>query len=751
MKVVDSSKSKYFSATARFLLDTLNDEQKDAVVYNDGPALIIAGPGSGKTRVLTHKIAYLIHEKRVLPDQILAVTFTNKAALEMQTRVVELLNEIRELDKTSKVIELRSKFGKSNETDDSANIKNDNSNADLENSQNASDDSDISFESDVNLDDSTNNDLDWEDTEENLSEDETVNSPQGEKERFDRLMLDDDGFEDIPPENFSTKTPQWIGTFHSLCARILRKEYRYIDVTPGFVIYDSDDSARLIKDILKELDISDSNLKPKSILSVISRAKGEMMGPKEFEDKAQNYFYQQVAKIYKIYQKKLRDNNALDFGDLLYETAKIFATEPAVLKKYQEMFKHLLIDEYQDTNKVQYFIVKKLAENHKNLTVVGDISQSIYSWRGADYRNMLQFERDYPKAKIFKLGRNYRSTKTILYVAQSVIENNKTHIPLDLYTDNPDGEKIRLYEAEHERAEAMYITDIISMSLQRHGGPEMFPEPFRYKNFAVLYRTNAQSRVIEEAFINAQIPYKIIGGMRFYDRKEIKDVLAYLKVFYNPKDTISWKRCVNTPTRGVGKKTLIRIEESKFDVDLIEEITKMPWKKYIKIAQNKEMTTLELLDTVLKDFGYLEYLDDGSEESLYRIENLKELRTVAAEFKDINEFLERVALVESSNKPDFRNDDAVILMTLHSAKGLEFDTVFLVGMEEGIFPHSRSMADEDELEEERRLCYVGITRAKKRLYLTYTRSRTLFGSTSSSIGSRFLGEIPEETIEFMSG
>ncbi len=685
-----------------YLLSSLNEEQKEAVVYSDGPALIIAGPGSGKTRVLTHKVAYLIYEKRVLPDQILAVTFTNKAALEMQTRVVELLNEIKEHEGEFKGDDSNKDFGKD----------------------------------DTSFSDNT---------------DDAVNSPQGEEERFNRLILDEEGFADLPPEDFYTKTSKWIGTFHSLCARILRKEYRYIDVTPGFVIYDTEDSTRLIKDVLKELDISDSNLAPKSVLSTISRAKGEMMSPAKFKDEASSYYFQQVAKIYEIYQKKLRENNALDFGDLLYETAQIFTNEKQVLEKYQRMFGYILIDEYQDTNRVQYYIVKRLAENHKNLTVVGDISQSIYSWRGADYRNMLQFEKDYPDAKIFKLGRNYRSTKTILQAAQSVIENNSTHIPLELYTDNPDGEKIRLYEAEHEKAEAEYVTDIIAMTIARSTNPEYYPEPVKYSNFAVLYRTNAQSRVIEEAFINAQIPYKIIGGMRFYDRKEIKDVLAYLKVFYNPKDTISWKRCINTPPRGVGKKTLARIEESGFDVDLIEEITKLPWKKYMKMAQEKTATTLELLDAVLKQFGYLEYLDDGTEESLYRIENLKELRTVADQFKDINEFLERIALVESSNKPDFQNDDAVILMTLHSAKGLEFDTVFLVGMEEGIFPHSRSMADENQLEEERRLCYVGITRAKKRLYLTYTRNRTYFGSTSSSIGSRFLGEIPEGAIEFISG
>jgi len=625
------------------IIDSLNKEQGEAVLYNEGPAIIIAGPGSGKTRTLTHKIAYLIKEKGVSSNRILAVTFTNKAAKELKIRVKELLNDEEQM-------------------------------------------------------------------------------------------------------------PSWVGTFHSICSRILRIESSKVNLEPNFVIYDTDDSLKIIKDVITEMGISIKDLVPKAVHSSISRAKSELINPKDYTARASgNYFFERVSKIYPVYQKKLIENNALDFDDLLLTTVELFERDADVLKKYQSMFSNILIDEYQDTNRVQYYLVKKLAESHKNLTVVGDVSQSIYSWRGADYRNMSQFQTDYKNAKIFKLEQNYRSTGNILTAAKTLIENNETHISIELYTKNDIGKKILLYEAETEREEAAFVADTISYSLV--GNNSMFAERIAepiYSDCAVLYRTNAQSRAIEEAFINAGIPYRIIGGTKFYDRREIKDIIAYLRVFHNPKDTVSWDRCINTPTRGIGKKTMDKIKASGYSVELIEELTSgLPWMKSSVFSNSA--SPIKLIDIILKDFSYLEYLNDGTEESLSRIENIKELRAVAGQFDNIHDFLENVALIESSNKAMDQNLDAVTLMTLHAAKGLEFGSVFIVGMEEGIFPHSRAMADQNELEEERRLCYVGITRAKKELYLTYTRRRTFFGQSGASLISRFIAEIPEDLIEFKFG
>lgn len=641
------------------LISMLNQEQKDVVLHIEGPALVIAGPGSGKTRALTHKIAYLVQEGHASPSEILAVTFTNKAAAEVKARVAALLND-------------------------------------------------------------------------------------------ENALLE--GFEN---PSIKTTVPQWVGTFHAVCSRILRTEAtpeNGIDFTKNFVIYDTDDSQKLIKEVLKELDMSTKDMDPKGVLGSISKAKSELMTPADFEEKARGSFYfEKVAKIYPKYQKRLRENNALDFDDILYETVKLFQNNAAILEKYQNRFRFVLIDEYQDTNRVQYNLVKLLAAKHRNLTVVGDVSQSIYSWRGADYRNMLQFEKDYPEAKTYKLAQNYRSTGNILKAAKELIENNETHIPIELYTANATGDAITLFEADNERAEAGFIADTIALLSAGIGGGnfEGYPEDVRYKEFAILYRTNAQSRVLEEALLNAGIPYKIIGGVRFYDRKEIKDALAYLRVFHNPVDEISWSRCINVPTRGIGPKSFEKLRDAKFDLDLVESATKTEWKKYI--AHVDQARPIDLLDAVLKDFGYLEYLNDGTEESLGRIENLKELRTVAKQFNNLGDFLENVALVESSNKAALNDDNTVTLMTLHAAKGLEFETVFLAGLEEGIFPHSRALADPKELEEERRLCYVGITRAKKSLYMTYTRSRTFFGQTGSSLVSRFVAEIPEELLDFRFG
>lgn len=674
------------------------------VVATDGPCLVVAGPGSGKTRALTHKIAYLIKSKGVFPDEVLAVTFTNKAAKEMKERVVALIKGSNDLD------EVGSDNGFGGNADSAVGMGSDQS----------------------------------------FGNGDVLNPILG--------------------------TPSWIGTFHSVCAKILRIEAPSVvkdsivnsddqfsqdnfanKYAPGvlsfdknFVIYDTDDSEKVIKEILEQLNLNPKEFSPKVVRGIISKAKSEMVGPDFFKTQVRGFFVEKTAQIYPLYQQKLRDNNALDFDDLLFETVKLLENNPKLLESYQNKFQYILIDEYQDTNMVQYQLVKLLASKHKNLTVVGDVSQSIYSWRGANYRNMVQFETDYPNAKIFHLAKNYRSTGNILKAAKQLIENNNTHISINLFTENPNGDPIKIYEAEHERDEAQFVTNMVSFLTGGQNDYEYYPEE-KYKNFAVLYRTNAQSRNIEEAFIQMGIPYRIIGGVRFYDRREIKDVLSYLKIFNNPKDKVSWNRCINTPPRGIGKKTLQKIMDSKYDIELIESLTKVKWSKYIEKAKSPETTTLELLDAVLSEFGYLEYLDDGTEDSLYRIENLKELRTVASQYKNISEFLETVALVESSNKVDKEKDDSVILMTLHSAKGLEFDTVFIVGMEEGLFPHSRAMTDPDELEEERRLCYVGITRAKKNLYLTYTRKRTYFGTTGSSIVSRFIAEIPEDSIEFKFG
>ncbi len=646
-------------------LDSLNEEQKQVVINNSTPALVLAGPGSGKTRALTHKIAYMIRELHVHPDNILAVTFTNKAAKEMKERVSALLKEIP---------------------------------AD-------------------------------------------TNTPSDYSE--EKAVLGDS----------YVRVPSWIGTFHSICARILRIDGHYLEIDRNFVIYDTDESLSLIKSVLSDLGIPPKNFSPTAIMSAISKAKCEMVTPAQFKAQVEGgYFFETVAQIYPLYQKKLRDNNALDFNDLLSDVVKLFNTTPEVLDKYQNMFQYILVDEYQDTNRVQYYLIKLLAQKHRNLTVVGDISQSIYSWRGADYRNMTQFQEDYPDALTLQLATNYRSTANILNAAKTLIQNNSTHISIDLHTNNPEGEKIILFEGEHEKIEAAYIARIISNAAGKNTEYEDYDyQGESYSSYAILYRTNAQSRALEESLLAYGIPYRIVGGLRFYDRKEIKDVLSYLKVFYNPKDSVSWMRCINNPPRKVGPKTFSKIEAAGFDIEMINELTKLDWSRCISMAQDESARPIELLDEVLKTFGYLEYLNDGTEESLARIENLKELRSVAKQYESLGQFLENIALIESSNRADQSDSDAVIMMTLHAAKGLEFDNVFLVGLEEGILPHSRAMTDPGELEEERRLCYVGITRARKSLYMTYTRHRSFYGGTGSSLVSRFISEIPEDLLEFRYG
>ncbi len=610
------------------LFEELNSQQERAVKHSEGPALVVAGPGSGKTRVLTYRIAHLIQSRGIAQHNILAVTFTNKAAGEIKERVGHLLDDFSG----------------------------------------------------------------------NLS---------------------------------------WSGTFHSISSRILRRDGRHIGIPNDFVIYDTYDQRALIKTIIKDFGINSKKIKPRAVLNTISGAKTELISPMEYSNIASGYFQRTTAKIYHDYQRRLRKNKALDFDDLLMETVKLFVENDRVLEKYQDLFKHILVDEYQDTNKAQYSITRLLSRKHRNIYVVGDMAQAIYSFRGADYRNILNFQKDYKDAVVYNLEKNYRSTQNILDAAKSVINNNSTHIPLDLRTDKNTGEKLTVYTAYNEKAEADYVIDNILEAVA--GG-------YSYNDVAILYRTNAQSRNLEEALIKHSIPYKIIGGFRFYARKEIKDAVSFLRVLYNPKDTVSWERIINVPTRGIGKKTLAEIKKTGWDLGVIEEKSKLNWSSWIEKVE--ELTTLELLDLVLDKTGYLEWLDDGSEENKERLENLRELRSVASLFENLEEFLENVSLIESADRPNAFDLDAVTLMTIHASKGLEFPLIFMVGMEEGLFPHSQSMFEVHELEEERRLCYVAITRAKEKVHLTNTKSRFYFGSKQNNQPSRFISEIEEHLLEF---
>jgi DNA helicase-2/ATP-dependent DNA helicase PcrA len=606
-------------------LSNLNSAQQEAVKYSNGPSLVLSGPGSGKTRVITHRIVHLIDELNIPPSDILAVTFTNKAANEMKVRIKRL----------------------------------------------------------------------------------------------------------------TTIAPLWMGTYHSICAKILRESGGFIGVSPNFTIFDDDDSLRLIKDIMNELDINTKNFSPGSIKGAIESAKTELIGPAEYQSLARGYFQEIASKVYNQYQKALHKNRALDFDDLLFQTVVLFQNYPEVLEKYQNRWKYILVDEYQDTNRVQYVFTKLLAQKERNLFVVGDASQAIYGWRGADYRNILNFSNDFPEGKIFNLEQNYRSTKKILSAATNVISKNQSHPVLDLWTGNQEGIPLILYEAKDEVEEAEFITRTVEKLINTS-------QNFNLKNFAVLYRTNAQSRVLEEAMLRAGLPYILVGGTRFYERKEIKDIVAYLRLVENPSDQVSFKRAVNTPPRGIGPAALR---------DPTNQKVKGFW-KLIKDVREKSalLTTIDIIDLVLTETKYLDFLTDGTTEGAARAENVKELRSVATEFPKLVDFLENVALVEkeylpkNSSKIRTEGKDAVTLMTLHAAKGLEFPIVFMVGMEEGLFPHSRSLTDTHELEEERRLCYVGITRAEQQLYLTYTQRRLYFGAKTEGVVSRFVLDIPEELI-----
>jgi len=636
------------------LLKGLNEEQKKAVLHGDGPLLILAGAGSGKTRVLTNRIAYLIREKGVHPSNILAITFTNKAAREMKERIDNLVGDV------------------------SDNI--------------------------------------------------------------------------------------WVSTFHSMCVRILRRDIEKIDYDRSFVIFDYADQQTLIKDCLKELNLNEKNYVPKSVLEMIGRAKDELIDPDTYAKiYVSDFRMANIAKIYGLYQKKLKQNNALDFDDIIMLTIKLFSNHPDVLEYYQRKFKYILVDEYQDTNTAQYSLVSMLSQKSRNLCVVGDDDQSIYGWRGANIRNILDFEKEFKDCKIIKLEQNYRSTQTILDAANSVIKNNYGRKSKKLWTENKGGDKIKHCLCANEHEEAYFVaSEIKRLSTVRN---------MQYKDFAILYRINAMSRVLEEMLMKEGIPYKIFGGLKFYDRKEIKDLLAYLRLIQNPSDNVSLKRCINEPKRGIGSATLDTAERiansrgvSIFSIissaSEIPELARSASKLEGFVAMISRLRVLkdvmrvpELIQEVLEQSGILKsYEQEGTVEAQTRIENIKELISVAVEFEQkdgeqsLEDFLANVSLVADVDNMD-ENSDYVVLMTLHSAKGLEFPVVFMVGMEEGIFPGYRSMTDESELEEERRLCYVGITRAKQNLYMTNTFTRTLFGNTTYNKMSRFLREIPPELIE----
>lgn len=637
------------------LISGMNPRQKEAVIATEGPLLIMAGAGSGKTRVLTHRIAYLIEEKQVNPWNILAITFTNKAAKEM-------------------------------------------------------------------------------------------------KERVNRLNVR--GGNDV-----------WVSTFHSMCVRILRRDIDKIGYNRAFTISDPSEQQTLMKRILKERNIDPKKYDPRSILSQISNAKNELQTAEEYREYASSIFEKIVADCYDDYQKELRRNQAVDFDDLIMLTARLFKDSPETLDFYQNKFHYIHVDEYQDTNHAQYTLVNTLAKRFKNLCVVGDADQSIYGWRGANMENILNFEKDYPDAKVVLLEQNYRSTKMILKAANDVIGNNSNRRDKNLWTDNADGEKITYYRGQSEHDEARYIVSKMQ--------EEMRTRKLNYGDFAVLYRTNAQSRVMEENLLKSNIPYKMVGGHKFYDRKEIRDILAYLRLIANPEDNMSFERIVNVPKRGIGPGTVdkLRIAANQYGWSLLEtalNVTITPitgkaagelegfafmLKDFHKMQEYLPVT--ELVQEVLKRSGYLKALEiEKTLESESRIENIQEFLSVTQQFeKDSSEdkslltFLTDLALVSDLDNLEEEQTSEVTLMTLHAAKGLEFPIIFLIGVEEGVFPLSRALMEENELEEERRLAYVGITRAEQKLYITNAYSRMLYGRTQANAASRFIAEISEEALE----
>ncbi len=637
----------------------LNPPQRQAVETTEGPLLIMAGAGSGKTRVLTHRIAWLIANRKAPPWAILAITFTNKAAREMQDRVSKLVG------------------------------------------------------------------------------------PEGR---------------DI-----------WVSTFHSMSVRILRKDIDRIGFTSNFSILDSTDQLSVIRNCMKDLNIDTKKFEPKAVQAMISAAKNELITPAQYEQKIGDYLEGLVAKVYKMYQKRLKSNNSLDFDDLIMKTIELFKEVPEVLDFYQKKFKYIHVDEYQDTNRAQYMLCRMLADSHHRICVVGDSDQSIYRWRGADITNILNFEEDYPEAKTILLEQNYRSTSNILNAANGVIALNTGRKPKKLWTDSAEGAKIKVFRGDSEHDEGYFVTGEISKNVKQGQS---------YQNHAILYRTNAQSRVIEEILIKSDIPYQIVGGIKFYDRKEIKDLLAYLRLLSNPDDDISLTRIINVPKRGLGDTTvgklaaaaasqgvsIFRALQTVDDLGFAGRTRNTLVEFYDMIEALHRMveflSVTELTEKILELSQYrLELQNENTLESRSRLENIDEFLSVTMEFEKNNEdkslvsFLTDLALIadiDSVNDEEERSD-AVVLMTMHSAKGLEFPTVFIIGMEEGVFPHSRAFQDNDELEEERRLAYVGITRAEKQLFLSCARMRTLFGRTTANPPSRFLEEIPEELKEDTGG
>ena len=635
------------------LVEGLNDKQKEAVIETEGPCLVIAGAGSGKTKVLTHKIAYLIEEKNIKPWNILAITFTNKAANEMKERITNLIGEVA-------------------------------------------------------------NDM-------------------------------------------------WIGTFHSICVKILRKFIDRVGYNSDFVIFDTSDQKTLIKQCIRSLNLDDKIYTDRGVIAEISNSKNEMLTPMQYKLRTNNEIRKEkIAEIYEIYQRRLKENNALDFDDIINLTIQILTENQDVLEYYSEKFKYVLVDEYQDTNKAQFTLITLLSGRHGNITVVGDNDQGIYSFRGADITNILNFEKDFPGTKIIKLEQNYRSTKAILDAANAVIKHNEKKYEKNLWTEKEGGKRPEVAILDNEYEEANFIVEQINR-LKRE-------EYYKYSDFTVLYRTNAQSRSIEDIFRRENIPYKMIGGLKFYERKEIKDVIAYLRLIHNQADNLSLGRIINEPKRGIGQTSMEKIEAiaETNGISMYEVIKHTEQyglnkvfinsREFINIIEDlsskkDEMLISELTKEVLNKTGYMKALElENTAQAESRIENLNEFLTVAMEFEEENaenslaEFLESITLSSDIDGMEDK-EDSVTLMTLHSAKGLEFPVVFLVGMEEGLFPSYRSIGEQREIEEERRLCYVGITRAKEYLFLTCAKQRTIFGSTSLNKISRFLEEIPKELLE----
>ncbi|MEK9167607.1 MAG: UvrD-helicase domain-containing protein [Patescibacteria group bacterium] len=614
------------------LFSGLNPPQQEAVKTTEGPVLIFAGAGSGKTKCLTHRLANMIEQKLAPPNQILVATFTNKAAGELAHRILKLLGQEHLLEVKHSQLAIR------------------------------------------------------------------------------RLL-------------------PWVGTFHSICVRILRNEATNIGLNQNFTIYDTDDSLSLIRQILKELNLDSKQYSPQAIKSIIGSAKNELMTPEQYAPYAQGHFQGIALEVYKKYQTQLTKVGALDFDDLIMRTVKMLETDSSIRNKYHEIFRYVMVDEYQDTNQAQYRLTQLLTDpKTKNLCVVGDDFQSIYSWRGANFQNILNFQKDFPGAQVFKLEQNYRSTKTILSGAGQIIERVKRRSQKKLWTDNEAGPPITIFEAPNAYGEADFICSEIR-TLRGMG--------YDWNDFVLLYRTNAQSRVLEEILLAEGLPYRLVGAVRFYERKEIKDMLSYLRFIFNPEDSVAMARIINVPPRGIGPVTIKKGGEK------LENFFQSMSNIRDKVLSATPLAALEL---IIKETKYQKFLDDGSPEGEERWQNVEELLNLASEFERLEEFLEHVALVSDVDNYD-GTSDAVTLMTLHSSKGLEFTVVFMTGLEEGLFPHMRSLEDDNEMDEERRLCYVGMTRAKKRLYMTHARSRIIHGGLTSTLPSRFLREIDESLLD----